>query len=88
MDDVDKTAVTLKIPIGAMEAYSQAIGWRDFFFLEEVDFSTTGIGGVVATPQSALPGYYSTDGRKLQQPGRGVNIVRYPDGRTKKILVK
>lgn len=32
--------------------------------------------------------YYSVSGRELTRPQRGVNIVRTPDGRNRKILVK
>ncbi len=31
---------------------------------------------------------YTTDGKKVSQPQRGVNIVRYSDGTAKKVLVK
>ncbi len=33
-------------------------------------------------------GYYTTDGRKVPSPQRGINIVRYSDGTTKKVRVK
>ena len=32
--------------------------------------------------------YFSTDGRLLHTPQRGVNIVRQADGRTRKVLVR
>ncbi len=31
---------------------------------------------------------YTTDGKKVSQPQRGVNIIRYSDGTAKKVLVK
>lgn len=34
---------------------------------------------------TAIEGYYGIDGRRLNAPQRGVSIVRYTDGRTKKI---
>ena len=32
--------------------------------------------------------WYSPDGRRLDKPQRGINIVRYADGNGKKVLVK
>ena len=31
---------------------------------------------------------YSIDGKKLSKPQRGINIIRYDDGTSKKLLVK
>ena len=38
----------------------------------------------VPTPQQ----YYSVDGCRRQQLEKGLNIVKYSDGTTKKVLVK
>ncbi len=38
--------------------------------------------------QAEAVGYYTTDGRKVPSPQRGINIVRYSDGTTKKVRVK
>ena len=31
-------------------------------------------------------GYYDLQGRKLNKPQKGINIIRYSDGTTRKIL--
>jgi len=61
---------------------------------EEQTFTTeadpTGIGCVeMAAPAvPAVIGYYDLNGRRLDAPGRGFNIVRYSDGTTRKLLMK
>lgn len=35
-----------------------------------------------------IEGYYTLEGRKLQQPERGINIIRYSDGTVRKVLIK
>lgn len=37
---------------------------------------------------SVISGYYDLGGRRLAGKQRGVNIVRYPDGTFRKIMVK
>lgn len=61
---------------------------------EEQTFTTledpTGIGSVGTAPVAVpvVTGYYDLSGRKSATPHRGVNIVRYSDGTTRKIFVK
>lgn len=37
--------------------------------------------------EATVAGYYSLDGRKLDAPVKGINIVRYSDGTSKKVVV-
>lgn len=37
---------------------------------------------------SSISGYYDLSGRRLASKQRGVNIVRYSDGTSRKIMVK
>lgn len=49
----------------------------------------TGSGiGTTTVCRPARTEYFSTDGRLLHTPQRGVNIVRHADGRTRKVLVR
>ena len=47
--------------------------------IEEVTTNTGGIQGAV---------YYDTDGMRLTAPQKGVNIVKYPDGKIKKVTIR
>ena len=48
---------------------------------------TSGIDKV-ATDNKVVVGYYAVDGSKRQQLEKGVNVVKYSDGSSKKIIVK
>lgn len=49
------------------------------------DNSETGIKELTDSVDSAITGYYSLDGRRLNAPAKGVTIVRYANGKTIKI---
>lgn len=62
---------------------------------EEQTFTTqdgpTGIGGIDNAGTTETPivmGYYDLSGRLSSTPHRGVNIVRYSDGTTRKVIMK
>ncbi len=76
---------TLYIPLGTTKDYSIATGWKDFFDIEEID--TSGIDSV-STDDADVTGYYTIDGKAVDVPQRGINIIRYSDGTTRKILVQ
>lgn len=49
---------------------------------------STGIDGVEAAGSNEEVARYTLDGRKLSAPQKGVNIVKYADGSTKKVVVE
>lgn len=49
------------------------------------DNPETGIKELTDSADSAITGYYSLDGRRLNAPAKGVTIVRYANGKTVKI---
>ena len=49
--------------------------------------SATGIVGVVVDESGTGVQYYSLDGRQLSGPQHGINIVRMPNGTTRKVVV-
>ncbi len=77
---------TLFVPIGAKSAYSIADQWKEFLYVEEVEVSP--VADILAGDNSEPAGYYTTDGKQVPQPQRGINIVRYTDGTARKVLVK
>lgn len=40
------------------------------------------------TPERTVVGYYNLQGQRINEPQRGVNIIRYSDGTAKKVLLK
>ncbi len=75
----------LYVPLGTTKAYSEATGWKDFFNIEEID--TSGIKALTLE-EVEIVGYYSINGKEVNAPQKGINIVRYSDGTTRKVLVQ
>ena len=55
-----------------------------------IDDNTTGINAaeVLDALNDAEAEYYDLSGKRLDEPQRGVNIVRMKSGKTKKIIIK
>ena len=49
---------------------------------------TAGVDGVTVAGSSEEVARYTLDGRRLTAPQKGVNIVKYADGRTVKVVEK
>ena len=54
--------------------------------MDEVD--PDGIKDIEHSPLNIEEAWYSLDGKKLSKPQKGINIIRYSDGTTRKVLVK
>ena len=65
---------------------------NETFFGEVQTFSTNvdpdGIKDIEHSPLNIEEAWYSLDGKKLSKPQKGINILRYSDGTTKKVLIK
>ncbi len=57
---------------------------------EELSFTTLDYADGVSNVNADLEedARYTTDGKKVSQPQRGINLIRYSDGTVKKVLVK
>lgn len=49
---------------------------------------TLGIGGVKATQEHVATSYYNVSGAQVQGLQKGVNIIKYSDGTTRKVVVR
>jgi len=80
--------LTIYVPVGSREAYSTVAPWNECT-IEEYD-AATGIGSVEAAASTAptAVGYYDLHGRRLSAPAKGLHVVRYSDGTTRKVLVR
>ena len=82
---VDKSTCVLHVPVGCKEAYATTSPWNEFTnIVEEV---LTGIKGVENEVKKA-DAYYNLQGQRMTEPQRGLNIIRYSNGTSKKVLVK
>ena len=66
--------------------YHVAAGWD--YVSKIVWFDHTGIGDVTTKSDDKEVSRYSGDGKKLDTPVKGLNIVKYNDGSIKKVVVE
>ena len=78
--------VLVKVPYSALEAYKNAEGWKNFWNIEGFEYS--GIDEVINdnTSKPNETGRYNLNGQPVSEDYKGVVIVRFSDGSTKKIM--
>lgn len=77
---------TLYVPKGTKEKYMVASGWENFFNVIEIEYDTA-IPSILTT-DTKIQHYYDLNGRRIEKLLPGVNILRYSDGKTKKVMIK
>ncbi len=82
LDDINKEDCMLMVPDGSVATYQAAPQWRDFFF---INVDPDGIGEVNANENVIEVARYDAQGCLIS---KGINIIRYSDGSTKKVLIK
>ncbi len=76
---------TLYVPEGSKNAYSTADTWKEFFKIEEE--TSTGIGNLEGNTDKREVMRLDSSGQRISAPCRGLNIVVYSDGTTKKEMI-
>ena len=69
-------------------SYSEAGKGPKITLVLHNDGTTAGVSGVADTEQSKPVAYYSIDGRRLPVAQKGLNIVKFADGTTRKVVKK
>ncbi len=92
-----------EVPVGELLSVTLASGGVHVFYMDvytydnlpadELEDATKAYEEVVAVKDvksftMPIAGYYTFDGVKLSAPQKGINIVKYADGTTMKVLVK
>lgn len=75
---------TLYVPKGSLQNYKNWDEWAAFRNI--VEFDPTGIDGIHTTTDRHEVSRYSVGGSRLASPAKGLNIVRYSDGTTRKVM--
>lgn len=78
---------TLYVPQGCIEKYENADYWRYFQMIKEIG-TQTGIDSATTSDDVKEVARYGINGQLLNGPTNGVNIVKYSDGTTKRVMVK
>lgn len=83
---------TLHVPANAVEAYRNAEQWKDFGSIvsltDEDPKPTTDIMATTTTQQPMIVERYTIDGKRINLPQRGLNIIKMSDGTIKKVIVR
>lgn len=56
--------------------------------VEFTNEDVTSISGTVSEENGSIVAYYSLDGRKMTSPRKGVNIIKYANGKTAKKVIR
>ena len=59
-----------------------------YYFDNIVEFDATNIRNIVAEPEVQENARYAVNGQRLTAPVKGINLVKYNNGRVKKEIVK
>lgn len=78
---------TLYVPIGSKEIYQSTDIWKNFWNVEEFD-CTDGLNTVIADDDNTVIGYYTINGYSISRPMPGINIIKYKNGKTSKVIIK
>lgn len=76
---------TLYVPKGTIDKYKSTFGWNQFVYIEE------GIPNGIQRIEMEKPEekeIYMPNGTRIEKPQKGLNIIKYSDGATKKVIVK
>ena len=83
-EDTPIASATLHVPAGSIEEYKATSPWSNFGNI--VPITGTSVKDI---PFSGKSNYFDLQGRRLpQKPTQGINIIRYSDGTTRKVLIK
>jgi len=83
---------TLSVPKGSKTAYQAAFYWKEFkeiveievTGIDQINFQKNGEQGI--DEEGAV--WYTIDGKRVDKPKKGINIIRMKNGTTKKVVVK
>ena len=83
---VPTSTCTLHVPAGCKDAYASLAPWSAFENI--VEFDPTAINQLEHNAEKNVSESFNLQGQRISVPQHGVNIIRYSDGTSKKILVK
>lgn len=76
---------TLNVPQGSLEAYTTSDPWNNFLTIKEYDPTSVKSVNIESNTTDEV---YLMDGRRVNTPQKGINILKSRDGRTRKLSIK
>ena len=80
-------SATLHVPAASLEAYKTSQPWCDFGSIVPLT-DEDAIVNVKASAVTSETTRYDIQGRQINTLQKGINILRYSDGSTRKVMVK
>lgn len=81
---------TLHVPSGSLDFYQNAYNWSDFgkiVALTDNDPKPTAITTITLADDNDIK-CYTIDGKPISKPQKGINILKYGNGTTKKVVIR
>ena len=85
--DCDLSVVTLHVPEGSIDKYRNTDPWSTFGSIVALTDEETSIKSVNGGDSSEIL-RFTLDGKRLNAPQKGLNIIKTRNGQTRKMLVK
>ena len=82
--DHTRRYATLYVPVGTKKLYSRKRGWE---FTRIIEGIPNGITGVEKESPKEIS-RFTMDGKRVSNPQKGISIIKYTDGTTRKEMVK
>lgn len=84
---IDESNVLLIVPSSSVEAYKAADVWKDFNIQAN---TATGIRTIPVddVENDDIESIFTVNGTRLNTPAKGMNIIRYRDGKTVKLIIR
>lgn len=79
---IEVSKVLLMVPDNALEKYKNHSIWKQFWIESPTDVSNLNVN------HSTNKNSYNLFGQVVNKPQKGINIIRYSDGTSKKVLIK
>lgn len=81
--------VVVKVPQEVLEKYQQAENWKNFWNLQGFDPGQSSVDEIpVSSVEKVETGRYNLNGQRVGEDYKGIVIVRYSDGSTRKLIAK
>ena len=78
----------VKVPNSSLEKYKEAEVWKNFWNLEGFDAGDSAVDSIVSEEAVNEIGRYDINGKAVDADYKGIVIIRYSNGSTKKVLTK
>lgn len=83
----DLSKVKLHVPERLIDEYKTTEPWKQFGTILSLTGEETGIKSIDRDGSSEML-RFTLDGKRLNAPQKGINIIKTPNGQTRKVLVK